>query len=303
MLLAGESFAGHGEAPAGSVERIVLAASMPEGVVLHAASGLVERGVGELDDVERVGDLDGVGQHRVEHRAIGVGQVERRPLHGGAPVVAAGGEPATRFAAVPAWHNVEELPAAHVDDLRRPVLGAELALPAEQGLVEPERGDGVEAVRVVDQRGAVELDGVHHGAPVTPEIISDLLHTAAVPADLACRPPRRPRGERAPGRCDLRVLLGPRPTTHRALPALLAPHQPRRAAEHRQIHQHDLASVVPPRRPAAARRPPRAGGDRDPQPARPVADPDPGDVGQADQRRAHARRICFQAGAARDSTT
>ena len=43
---------------------------MTECVVLHAAPALIERGVGELHDMERISDLDGVGQHRVEHRPI-----------------------------------------------------------------------------------------------------------------------------------------------------------------------------------------------------------------------------------------
>jgi hypothetical protein len=43
---------------------------MAERLVLHPPSTLVERLVGELDDVERVGDLHGVGEHRVEHRPI-----------------------------------------------------------------------------------------------------------------------------------------------------------------------------------------------------------------------------------------
>jgi hypothetical protein len=34
---------------------------MAEGLVLHAAPALIERGVGELHHMERVSDLDGVG--------------------------------------------------------------------------------------------------------------------------------------------------------------------------------------------------------------------------------------------------
>ena len=48
VLLAGEAFAGHHEAPAGPVERVVFVASMPEGVVLHAATALIECCVREV---------------------------------------------------------------------------------------------------------------------------------------------------------------------------------------------------------------------------------------------------------------
>ena len=71
-------------------------------------------------------------------------------------------------------HDVEQLAGADVDDLGRPPLMPVRALAGEQGLVQPDRGDGPEAVRVVDQRGAVDDDGVHHRVPVTAEIGGDL---------------------------------------------------------------------------------------------------------------------------------
>ena len=140
--------------------------------------------------------------------------------------------------------DVEQLARADVDDLGRPPLAAERALPGEQRLVQPDRRDGAEAVRVVDQRRAVHDDGVHHRVPVTAEIGGHLGHGAAVAADLHRRPPRRPGRHRTAARGDLRVLLGPRPPTRRATPPLLAPHQTGRPAEHRQIDQLDLAHPV-----------------------------------------------------------
>jgi hypothetical protein len=65
-----EPFVGTGQQPAAPVERIVLAAAMTHGLV-DAATDLVELGVGQPQEMKRVGDLDGVGQHRVEHGPIG----------------------------------------------------------------------------------------------------------------------------------------------------------------------------------------------------------------------------------------
>ncbi|MEI2705361.1 MAG: hypothetical protein V9E89_08880 [Ilumatobacteraceae bacterium] len=88
-----------------------------------------------------------------------VGQIERRPLDTCAPLVAAAGEPATRFAAVTSLDDVEELAAADVDDLGRPALHPEPALPAEQGLVEAERREGVSDG--VCKRSDRDLTGEH----------------------------------------------------------------------------------------------------------------------------------------------
>ncbi len=97
----------------------------------------------------------------------------------------------------------------------------------------------------------------------------------------ASRPASQGRGcgERASGRRDFRVVVAPAATTGRATPALLAPHQPGRAPEHRQVDELDLADPVS------------------------MHDTDHGHVGQPDQQRAHSRSIGFQAGAPRNSTT
>lgn len=205
--------------------------------------------------MERIGDLDGVGQHPVEHRPIRRRQIECRPLDPGPPLVVAVCEPSTGFAAVAAGHDVEELAEADIDDLGRPALHPEPALTAEQCVLESEGGDRVEPVRVVDQRRAAGFDGFRHRVSTTAKIISNLGNGEAMATDLHRRPACRASRERTPGRRNLRVLVGPCPPARRATPALLAPHEARRAAEHRQVHQHDHAGAVMPRRSAAARRP------------------------------------------------
>ena len=86
-------------------------------------------------------------------------------------------------------HNVQQLSAGDVDDLGRPQSVPERSVPAEQHLIEPDRSDVADAVRVIDQRGAVVDDRVHHGVPVATEIGGDLGHRAAMAANLERRPP------------------------------------------------------------------------------------------------------------------
>ena len=61
-------------------------------------------------------------------------------------------EPGAGAGSVATRHNVEELAAGDVDDLRRPRPTLERPRPAEQHLIEPDRSDRADAVRVVDQR-------------------------------------------------------------------------------------------------------------------------------------------------------
>lgn len=137
MLLGREPLAGDREPPTGPVERIILAASVTERLVLDASSALIEGPVRQLDNMERVRNLGGVGEHRVEHRAIAGRQIERRPLDPVAPSIVTCGEPAARLGSISPGHDVEELSSAHVDDLGRPQLVAEPTDPGEQGLIEP----------------------------------------------------------------------------------------------------------------------------------------------------------------------
>lgn len=113
------------------------------------ASALIERPVGELCDVEWVGDSGGVREHRVEHGATAGGQIKRGPFDLIQSLLVTSGEPPTRLSRCPAWDDIEQLASAHVNDLRRPRLGAKPTHPGEQRLVEPERGDGSDPVGVI----------------------------------------------------------------------------------------------------------------------------------------------------------
>src|SRR5205807_4919650 len=92
-----ESFVGLGEQASAPIQRIGLAAAMTEGLVLDPAAALVELLVRELHQMERIRDLNRVGQHRVEHRPIRTRQIQRRPLDVRPPLVAACCEPPGRL--------------------------------------------------------------------------------------------------------------------------------------------------------------------------------------------------------------
>jgi len=185
----------------------------------------------------------------------------------------------------------------NVDDLSRPPLPAKRALASEQRLIQAEGADRTDTCRVLDQRFTHRDDRGHHRVPVTAQVGGHLGDAATVTANLARRPPRRSRRQRAAARADPPILGRPRPTTRRAAPPLLAPHQPRRSPEHRQVDKCDLRDTVTVRAATtAAHRPPPLGGDHDPQPPPPLTDPDDRDLGQANQQCAHARRLRLQQG-------
>lgn len=64
-----ESFVGLGEQPPGPVKRIGFVTPMAERVVLHPAAALIELGVCQLHDMERISDLDRIGEHRGQRQA------------------------------------------------------------------------------------------------------------------------------------------------------------------------------------------------------------------------------------------
>ena len=132
--------------------------SPAQAVVPHPAPALITRGVREL--------LRG-------------GQIEGRPLDPGPPRLAADSEPATRRDAVATGNDIE-VTAADIDDLGRAALGAEPADEREQRVVETERVDSADPVRVIDQVLTDCNDRVHHRMPATPEIAGDIGNCATV---------------------------------------------------------------------------------------------------------------------------
>ena len=82
LLAAGvESFAGQGEEFAYPVQVVAFPSAVSEGFFLHAAAHPVQAQVGQPDDVERVGDLNGLGQRLVIGRPVSSGQIQGGPSY------------------------------------------------------------------------------------------------------------------------------------------------------------------------------------------------------------------------------
>jgi len=145
LALVVEALVGLGEQTTAPVERVVLAPSVPERLVLHAPSVLVELGVGELDHVEGVCDQGRFRQVRLEHQSIGTREVARRIGDLVAPGLATLVQPQRGLLARAALDDVEQLPVLHVDDRGREVALVELAESCEEHLVEPEGVDHAES--------------------------------------------------------------------------------------------------------------------------------------------------------------
>jgi hypothetical protein len=103
---------GLGQQPPGSIQGVVFAAPMAHRFVLDAASALVELGVGQTDQVERVGHLGDVGEGVVEGLAIGAGQVQHPEPDRLTPARRSGLEPAAWPGRAATGHNVEDLGVA-----------------------------------------------------------------------------------------------------------------------------------------------------------------------------------------------
>ena len=227
---------------------------MAERLVLHPPPALVHRPVGQGDDVIRVGDLDGVGQHRVEHRAIRRRQIQRRPADPLAPAVGSGGEPGARRAG-----------------LSRPAITSSSCRGARRrsGSTTPGSGSGRRArttSRPTRPRRRCRSGpgrrsaAVPHTATASITVCQSQPSSTATSATLRpCRPTctvahrASPRRQRAPRRPDRRVGLGPRPATRSgiataawATPAAPGDRTPAdRPASPRGGHDHAPASRTP----------------------------------------------------------
>ena len=89
------------------VERIVLAAAVPEGVLLDPPTHVVDGGLGQAHRVEGVQDHDRVGQSGAQGPLVAPEGVEGGDLHPGAPVGSALVEPVGDHRARAAFHHVQ----------------------------------------------------------------------------------------------------------------------------------------------------------------------------------------------------
>jgi hypothetical protein len=235
VLIDGESLGRDRESTPDSPERIVAATAMPTGLVLHPPTHLVESGAGELNDVEKVSDLDRQREHRVECVAVAGRQIKRHPLDPIPPLARLHSKPSARFRCCPVGHDIEELDSAHVDDLGRPRLRPVLAKLCEQSLVETERRHVADPIRMVNELLTDRDDGARHGVPAAAKFACHIRYSPSVAADMQRRPTRGPSRQRSPRRRDFGIVVAPAAAAGCAAPALLAPRQSGRPPERWQV--------------------------------------------------------------------
>ncbi len=185
-----ETLRGHGEATTNPVEVIVPSTTVAERLVLHSATALVELHGHVAHDVELVGNQFSLGQDRLEDAAVGAREIEGARADLVKPLLSSGQQPAFGLGAFPAGDEVEKLALFHIHQSGHEVLGPSLAEFDEQVLVESQRADLAETVRVLDQHFSEGDHGIIHGVPVTAEHRGHLVHRASVRTDLEGDPAR-----------------------------------------------------------------------------------------------------------------
>ena len=116
-----------------------------------------------------------------------------------------------------------------------------------QHLVESERFNDTESVRVIDQGAAIGDHRIVDGVPVATQLPGYFAHASCTPAHLLGDPPTGPVGHHQTLRGDPGVVLGPR--SHRtarlrAPEPALQPDQAHRTSAHGQIDQLDRTAVL-----------------------------------------------------------
>ena len=200
--------------------------------------------------MKRIGDLDGVGQHRVEHRPIRGRQIQRRPPDPVAPAVGPGGEPGARLGRCrgPAttsssWPRARRRSGSTTTGSGSGRPGRTASRPTRPRSTTPNRSGSSINGRPYTMTASITV------CQSQPSSTATSATRATVPADLHRRPPRQPASSARTA--TTRSADRSRSTTgahdghrHRRL----RPHQPRRAAERRQIDQRHLAATMTMRR-------------------------------------------------------
>jgi hypothetical protein len=157
-----------------------------------------------------------------------------------------GVEPSAQVSGAVALDQVDQDALVEIDqpggvDRRMVPRGAQ-----ERGLIHTERVHLADPVRVLDKWPSVLVDRGHDRPPAHAQLVRELGHRPGVLAHLAARLHPGPAGQHRPRR-DVLGGLGPRLRGTQRLPATppaLAPHQPRRSAEARQIPDLDVHPVL-----------------------------------------------------------
>jgi hypothetical protein len=173
-------------------------------------------------------------------------RVQRDRGDAGQPPSGPGAEPAVHRGPGAVGHQVQQPAALQVHQAGYVPGGRQASGLEEAGLVQPERGDTVQAGRVLHQHPAVIPHRPHHGRPANPQVAGDRRDRVGVLADPSAGLGAGPFGQHRP-RADGGHPLGPGP--HRAgrvtaAPDPLAPAQHHRAAADWQVAHPYHASAV-----------------------------------------------------------
>jgi len=150
---------------ADAIERVVLAASMAQRLVLHPPADLVQAPVADPDHVKWICHSGGVVQLGRQPGPEGLGQVGGHHLDAGDPVRIGVLGPSSQVSGRVAPDHVDEHLGPQVDQASGVDGGVGPVGGQERGLVHPELLHGADAPGVVDERRAVFDHRVHHRPP------------------------------------------------------------------------------------------------------------------------------------------
>ena len=243
---AGELLGGGQQQLAVAVQRIWLAASMPQGGLLGPPADLVDHRVGQLDGVEVVHHHPGVAKRCHQRAGVAAPGVQATvPMPASQSWVRACSQPPTA-ALVRSATTSSRRPRSRST---RPVtqrVGARRVALRKPVSSSPSLPDPVQARRGHPPAGCRAQPPPAWWSPSRPQVAGDRRHRVGVLADPPTRLGAGPFGQHRP-RPDGGRLLGPGPDLAGRLPTApeaLAPPQHHRPAADRQVAHPDRASAV-----------------------------------------------------------
>ena len=253
LLARREAFAPRAQEVADPVERLALAASVAERLLLDSAANVIDRSAGELDDVEGVQHAGRVLELVIDRVLVSLERVQRRDLDPLAERLAAFVQPVSVGLAGSAGDEVEE-PRGRVGSAGQVDHPGELlrAAPARvtvvpDVLVHAQDLHALEPGRVVRSLDQDWSDLGPERVPGGPELPGQTLDRRSLAPELTDRPPDRARAQQPARSADLRILLDERDHRADALeadPAALAPPDPHRPAGTGRIDHLDHHTAV-----------------------------------------------------------
>ena len=168
---------------------------MPERLVLHPASHLVEATVRDAHHMKRVRDTGRVIEMRRQSRPEALGEIGGDDLDAGEPCRIRVGGPSPQVSRRVALDHVDHDAFLEIDQASRVDRRMCPVRAQERGLVDPELRDRAHPFGIVDEWRAVLDHRVHDRPPTHPELVGDLRHRPGVLTDLAARLHPRPAGD------------------------------------------------------------------------------------------------------------